>query len=68
MSEGTTPPMPATQAEWEAHWAFYRLTVAQRDRAWAEVRELRQLLERLGPRMHFTLGGDTKDTGYGHIY
>lgn len=52
----TTPPMPASQAEWEAHWAFYKLTVAERDQAWHEIRELRLLLERLGPRMHFTPG------------
>ena len=45
--------MPQSQAEWEAHWAFYRLTVLQRDQAWREVRDLRRLLERLGHRMHF---------------
>jgi hypothetical protein len=37
----TTPPMPASQEEWAAHWAFYELTVAQRDRAWREIERLR---------------------------
>jgi hypothetical protein len=50
----TTPPMPANQEEWEAHWAFYTLTVKQRDAAWEEIRFLRQLLDDLGHRMHFT--------------
>jgi predicted GTPase len=49
----TTPPMPATQEEWETHWAFYLLTVKQRDAAWSEVRHLREMLEILGRRMHF---------------
>lgn len=26
-----TPPMPATEAEWVAHWAFYKLTVKERN-------------------------------------
>ena len=43
----TTPPMPTTQAEWEAHWALYRLTVHQRDAAWSEVTNLRQMVDRL---------------------
>jgi hypothetical protein len=38
--------MPASQAEWEAHWAFYRLTVAQRDSAWQEIERLQMLLVR----------------------
>ena len=46
--------MPASQEEWEAHWAFYKLTVLQRDAAWSEVTNLRQLLERLGPRLLFS--------------
>jgi hypothetical protein len=50
----TTPPMPASQEEWEAHWAFYKLTVKQRDAAWSEVTHLRQLLDRLGHLMYFT--------------
>jgi hypothetical protein len=49
----TTPPMPQSQEEWEAHWAFYKLTVAQRDAAWSEVRGLRQMIDRLGHLMHF---------------
>jgi hypothetical protein len=48
------PPMPTSQEEWEAHWAFYKLTVQQRDAAWSEIKELRQLLERLGHLMYFT--------------
>jgi hypothetical protein len=32
-----TPPMPSTQAEWAAHWAFYRHAIAQRDGAWREL-------------------------------
>jgi len=46
--------MPTSQAEWEAHWAFYKHTVLQRDAAWREIKELRQLLDRLGRRMLFT--------------
>jgi hypothetical protein len=37
--------MPTSQAEWEAHWAFYELTVKQRDGAWVETRDLRRILE-----------------------
>lgn len=48
------PPMPVTDAEWRVHWAFYQATLTQRDQAWAEVKELRQLLERLGHLLHFT--------------
>ena len=36
--------MPTSQAEWEIHWAFYKLTVAQRDAAWHEVEKLRTVL------------------------
>lgn len=43
MSE--TPPFPASQVEWEVHWAFYRLTVAQRDRAWREIEFLKRALQ-----------------------
>ena len=39
-----TPPMPASQQEWEVHWSFYRLTVAERDQAWREIEKLRSLL------------------------
>jgi hypothetical protein len=35
------PELPVSLSEWEAHWAFYRLTVDQRDRAWREVEELK---------------------------
>jgi hypothetical protein len=35
------PPMPATQEEWEVHWAFYKLAVMQRDQAWAEIERLK---------------------------
>jgi hypothetical protein len=38
------PPMPTSQGEWEVHWAFYKLTVAQRDAAWREVEELRRAI------------------------
>ena len=41
----TTPPMPATQAEWEAHWSFYKLTVLQRDEAWAENTRLVEAIQ-----------------------
>lgn len=34
------PALPSSQAEWEVHVAFYRLTVAQRDRAWREIESL----------------------------
>jgi len=30
-----------SDAEWEAHQAFYRLTVAQRDAAWHKVEQLK---------------------------
>lgn len=43
-----TPEMPKTQAEWECHWAFYQLTLKERDyerivndRLRAELKELR---------------------------
>ncbi len=32
--------MPSSQAEWEAHQAFHRHTVAQRDSAWREIEML----------------------------
>lgn len=38
------PPMPKSQEEWEAHWAFYRLTVMQRDAAWREIERLRRAI------------------------
>jgi hypothetical protein len=41
---GEMPPMPQTEAEWSVHWAFYQLTVAQRDRAWREVETLQARL------------------------
>ena len=46
MSE-TTPPMPASQEEWEAHWAFYKLTVLRRDEAWAENTRLVEAIQKL---------------------
>jgi hypothetical protein len=42
-----TPPLPTSQAEWEAHWAFYKLTVAQRDLAWRQEERLHNVIERL---------------------
>lgn len=39
------PDMPETEAEWRAHWAFYRLTLAQRDAAWREIEALRSLID-----------------------
>lgn len=36
-----TPPMPTSQQEWEVHWAFYRITVQQRDLAWRELERLK---------------------------
>lgn len=44
----TTPPMPTSQDEWEIHWAFYQLTIAQRDSAWREVELLRAYLPQDG--------------------
>lgn len=41
MTAEATPPMPTSQAEWAAHWAFYRLTVLQRDRAWSDLAAMR---------------------------
>lgn len=35
------PPMPTSQAEWEVHWAFYKITVAQRNLAWRELERLK---------------------------
>lgn len=46
MSE-TTPPMPQSQQEWEAHWAFYQLTLLQRNQAWAEIESLKRTLDEL---------------------
>jgi hypothetical protein len=42
------PDMPADEAEWRCHWAFYKLTVAQRDAAWREIEHLRRLVEAPG--------------------
>lgn len=39
------PPMPTSQAEWEAHWAFYRLTVMQRDAAWRDLEAAKVALD-----------------------
>jgi len=39
--------MPASQGEWEAHWAFYKLTVAQRDAAWAELEDMSRMIRQL---------------------
>lgn len=39
-----TPPRPETDAEWAAHWAFYKLTVAQRDAAWREIEQIKARL------------------------
>jgi hypothetical protein len=36
--------MPTSEAEWEAQWAFYRLTVQQRDAAWRENERLLDLI------------------------
>lgn len=33
-----------TKGEWEAHKAFYDLTVLQRNAAWREVDQLREML------------------------
>lgn len=43
----TTPPMPTNPVEWETHWAFYKLTVMQRDHAWLEVERLTTENQRL---------------------
>lgn len=37
MKRRPTPPMPTSQAEWECFWAFYELTVLQRDAAWRQL-------------------------------
>ena len=34
------PPMPTSEAEWQTHWAFYKLTVAQRDAAWRALERI----------------------------
>ncbi len=39
-----TPPRPETDAQWEAHWAFYKFTVAQRDAAWREIEQIKARL------------------------
>lgn len=41
------PPMPQSQVEWEAHWAFYKLTVAQRNLAWSELEQCRETVTTL---------------------
>lgn len=38
-------PMPQSKDEWEAHCAFYRLTVDQRNRAWDEIRSLKHAVK-----------------------
>lgn len=40
------PPRPKTDREWAAHWAFYKLTAAQRDNAWREIEALKALVGR----------------------
>lgn len=40
------PPMPTTEAEWQAHWAFYKHTLKQRDVAWREINMLRDQLRK----------------------
>ena len=47
--------MPTSEAEWEAHQAFYRHTVAQRDAAWREVEELRVMLNGSDARTEYAL-------------
>jgi hypothetical protein len=44
MTDDHYPDMPSSEAEWRCHWAFYRLTVKQRDAAWREVERLRSLI------------------------
>ena len=44
MSASDTPSMPTTQAEWEAHWAFYQLAVKERDFERLCVNNLREEL------------------------
>jgi hypothetical protein len=41
MDNDEYPEMPTSEEEWRAHWAFYKLTVAQRDGAWREIEELK---------------------------
>jgi hypothetical protein len=41
MSTDDVPPMPTSEEEWAVHWAFYRLTVMQRDLAWRELERLK---------------------------
>jgi len=38
------PPRPSTDETWAAHWAFYVLTVSQRNQAWHEAKVLREQL------------------------
>jgi hypothetical protein len=45
-----TPPMPQSQEEWETHWAFYKLTVAQRNLAWNELEQMRDLITAIAAR------------------
>jgi len=40
-----TPPMPTSEAEWAAHWAFYKLALMQRDAAWREIERLRDVMQ-----------------------
>jgi hypothetical protein len=47
MTDETCPPMPATEAEWRVYWAFYRMTIAQRDAAWREISALNRQYEAL---------------------
>jgi hypothetical protein len=64
-----TPPMPTSQAEWETHWAFYRLTVMQRDAAWREVEAIRPRIDSApwpGPYYRLCTSRDTCPCAYAY--
>jgi hypothetical protein len=41
----TYPEMPVSKEEWEAHCAFYRLAVDQRDRAWRQIEDMKHKIK-----------------------
>lgn len=56
---GSFPAGPPTEEEWRCHQAFHTLTVAQRDRAWREIAQLRQQIITLQGRIEIlTMKGE----------
>lgn len=53
---GGYPEMPSSEDEWQTHVAFYRLTAAQRDRAWRRITELESAYKQIAREAADLLG------------